>query len=217
VVGARGVTDAMRTACCCVRALGRIGSAYQKLDNLPEAIKYYGKSLTEHRTPEILAKLQEAEKEKKRRDREAYIDPAKADEAREQGNAHFKNGDWPSAVTAYTYVRRHKEEETRWVRACRAAPLRQVREGGGHREAINRNPTDVRTYTNRAATYIKLLAFPEAGKDCEEAIRLDPTYGARAQDVGPRCGGVRCASSLLWVGSGTQSRRTCARRACTWR
>ena len=85
-------------------AFGRIGSAYQKLDNLPEAIKYFNKSLTEHRTPEILAKLQEVEKEKKKRDREAYLDPAKSDEAREQGNAHFKNGDWPAAVASFTYV-----------------------------------------------------------------------------------------------------------------
>ena len=101
------------------RAFGRIGSAYQKLDNLPEAIKYYSKSLTEHRTPEILAKLQEVEKEKKRRDREAYIDPAKSDEEREKGNTHFKNGDWPAAVASFTYV----GSKEKWKGAWSGGPM----------------------------------------------------------------------------------------------
>jgi len=156
-------------------ALGRIGSSYVKLDNLAEAIKYFQKSLTEHRTPDILAKLNEAEKEKKRRDREAYIDPAKAEEEREKGNTFFKAGDWPEAIKCYT-------------------------------EAIARLPTDPRAYTNRAAAYIKLMAFPEADRDLEEAIKLDPNYGvlfcpdnlfsaqaAANMDPGTGAGGPRCS------------------------
>jgi len=46
--------------------------------------------LTEHRTPDVLAKLKEAEKEKSEKERLAYIDPVKADEAREEGNKLFK-------------------------------------------------------------------------------------------------------------------------------
>jgi stress-induced-phosphoprotein 1 len=64
------------------------------MDDLDNAIKFYGKSLTESRTPDILAKLREAEKMKAERDRTAYIDPVKAEAAREEGNA--------SAVKHYT-------------------------------------------------------------------------------------------------------------------
>jgi stress-induced-phosphoprotein 1 len=46
--------------------------------------------LTEHRTPDILTKLRETEKAKLEADKQAYIDPAKADAAREEGNASFK-------------------------------------------------------------------------------------------------------------------------------
>lgn len=72
------------------RAFGRIGSAYQKLGDMEQAIKFFHKSLTEHRTPDILTKLRETEKAKLEADKQAYIDPVKADAAREEGNAFFK-------------------------------------------------------------------------------------------------------------------------------
>ncbi|KAJ2363363.1 Hsp90 cochaperone, partial [Coemansia sp. RSA 2607] len=39
------------------KALGRIGTAYSKLDNISKAIEYYNRSLTEHRSADILTKL----------------------------------------------------------------------------------------------------------------------------------------------------------------
>jgi stress-induced-phosphoprotein 1 len=126
------------------RALGRIGNAYKKLGKLDEAIKYYNKSLTEHRTSDILTKLRETEKEKAKLEKEAYYNPERSDVAREAGNELFKKNDYANAVAQYT-------------------------------EAIKRNEKDPRAYSNRAACYTKLMAFPEAMKDCETCISLDPT------------------------------------------
>jgi hypothetical protein len=41
------------------RAFGRIGTNYVKLGNLDKAIQFFQRSLTEHRTPEILGKLRD--------------------------------------------------------------------------------------------------------------------------------------------------------------
>lgn len=80
------------------RAFGRMGSAYQKKNDLDSAIKYYNKALTEHRTADVLEKLRVAEKTKKDNDVAAYLSPEKAEEARNEGNDLFKVGDVPIAV-----------------------------------------------------------------------------------------------------------------------
>lgn len=127
------------------KAYGRIGSSYLKMDDLENAIKFFQKSLTEHRTPDILTKLRETEKAKAEKDKQAYIDPVKGEEAREAGNVSFKAGQYADAVKHYT-------------------------------EAVKRLPTDPKALNNRAAAYTKLLAMPEALRDAESAIKIDPTF-----------------------------------------
>jgi stress-induced-phosphoprotein 1 len=84
------------------KAYGRIGSSFQKKGDLTSAIKYFQKSLTEHRTPDILNKLRDVERIKADADKQAYIDPAKSATAREEGNVQFKAGDFASAVKTYS-------------------------------------------------------------------------------------------------------------------
>ncbi|KAJ2536206.1 Hsp90 cochaperone, partial [Coemansia sp. RSA 1878] len=127
------------------KALGRIGTAYSKQDDVENAIKYYNRSLSEHRSADILNKLRTLEKEHKQKQEEAYLDPAKSDEARERGNALFK---------AAQYVEAQKE----------------------YSDAIKRNPKDPRNYSNRAACLTKLMAIPDAVKDCNTCIDIDPTF-----------------------------------------
>ncbi|KAJ2616188.1 Hsp90 cochaperone [Coemansia sp. RSA 1365] len=127
------------------KALGRIGTAYAKKEDLDKAIQYYNQSLTEHRTADVLNKLRTLERLRKLRAEEKYRDEGKSNEARERGNKLFKAGKFAEAQAEYS-------------------------------EAIKRNPGDPRAYSNRAACLIKLVAIPDAIKDCDKCISIDSTF-----------------------------------------
>lgn len=127
------------------RSFARIGSSYEKLGDYAQAIEYYNRSLTEHRTADVLTKLRAAEKAKIKAERDAYISPEEAEKARELGQKKFQESDWPAAVDAFT-------------------------------EMTKRAPEDPRGFSNRAAALIKLMAFPQAVTDCDEAIKRDTSF-----------------------------------------
>ncbi|KAJ2746524.1 Hsp90 cochaperone [Coemansia sp. BCRC 34301] len=127
------------------KAMGRIGTAYSKKDDLDKAIEFYNRSLTEHRAADILTKLRALEKLRKQREEDEYLDDEKGNAARERGNEFFKAAKYAEAQAEYS-------------------------------EAIKRSPADPRNYSNRAACLIKLIALPDAIKDCEKCVTLDPTY-----------------------------------------
>lgn len=71
------------------RALTRKGTALVKMakcsKDFEPAIETFQKALTEHRNPDTLKKLNDAEKAKKELEQQEYFDPQKADEERENG------------------------------------------------------------------------------------------------------------------------------------
>jgi hypothetical protein len=74
------------------RALARIGNCYMKKADSVQALQWFEKSLSEHRDPEIVKKQKELEKVVKDQQRQAYIDPEKAEQEKSLGNEQFKKG-----------------------------------------------------------------------------------------------------------------------------
>ena len=158
------------------KALGRIGNAYHKKGDLDEAIKYFNKSLTEHRTADILNKLHEAEREAAEKARLAYIDPAKADAAREEGNALFKAGDFAGAVKAYTEAIKRNPDDPRSYnnRANAYTKLAAFPEALKDAEAaIKVDPKFIKAYIRKSHVLFAMRDYTKSLEVMQEAADAD--------------------------------------------
>ncbi|GJN21708.1 hypothetical protein PR202_gb09214 [Eleusine coracana subsp. coracana] len=167
------------------RALTRKGTALAKLAKCSKgfdvAIETFQKALTEHRNPDTLKKLNEAERAKKELEQQEYYDPKLAGERERYGKQYIVN---VSLVFCIKFVNQNLGEllvimdylmlsfignemfkEQKYPEAIKH-----------YTEALRRNPKDPRVYSNRAACYTKLGAMPEGLKDAEKCLELDPNF-----------------------------------------
>jgi stress-induced-phosphoprotein 1 len=149
------------------------------MDDLERAITYFQHSLTEHRTPDILAKLRTAEKTKAEREKQAYINPEKADEAREEGNRLFKAADFAGAVKAYTEMIKRAPEDPRGY-SNRAAALQKLislpEAIKDCDEALKRDPKFMRAYIRKAQIYLAMKDYSKCLDACSEATEADTEH-----------------------------------------
>ncbi|KAK5165771.1 Hsp90 cochaperone [Saxophila tyrrhenica] len=167
------------------KAYGRMGSAWEKLGDLASAVDNYQRSLTEHRTPDILTKLRTAEKNKKDADRTAYMDPQKAEEARELGNQKFKETDWPAAVEAYSEMVKRAPEDPRGYSNRAACLIKLLTFPGAVQdcdEAIKRDPKFIRAYLRKAQALFAMKEYNRCLDACAEATGQD-TDGKNAREI----------------------------------
>eukprot|EP01023_Acetabularia_acetabulum_P000337 TRINITY_DN10134_c0_g1_i1.p1 TRINITY_DN10134_c0_g1~~TRINITY_DN10134_c0_g1_i1.p1 ORF type:complete len:617 (+),score=132.73 TRINITY_DN10134_c0_g1_i1:86-1852(+) len=132
------------------KAMTRKGNALVKLEKLDEAVTIYKKSLTEHRNPDTLKRLQDTEKFLKTKIEQDYVNIEMAEEENQKGNGLFKDMKYPEAVQHYTEALK-RGPPGEWENAYK-------------------------TFSNRAACYTKLGALNEGLKDAEECIRLKPEF-----------------------------------------
>lgn len=158
------------------RAFGRIGTSYENLGDLPNAILNYQKSLTEHRTPDILNKLRAAEKALITSTKEAYINPEEADKARELGNQKFKEADWPGAVEAYSEMTKRAPNDPRGYSNRAAALIKLMTFPGAVAdcdEAIKKDPKFIRAYLRKAQALFAMKEYNKCLDVCTEALEHD--------------------------------------------
>ncbi|VUC22266.1 unnamed protein product [Clonostachys rosea] len=170
------------------KSYARIGTSYERLGDMANAIENYNKSLTEHRTPDVLTKLRAAEKAKVEAAKTAYVDPAKAEEAREEGNKKFKEMDFPGAVAAYSEMIKRAPQDPRGY-SNRAAAFVKLFEFPSALDdcdqAIKRDPTFIRAYIRKAQAYFGMRKYSECVDACTEAAEVDQTShnGANAREI----------------------------------
>ncbi|KAL5118585.1 Hsp90 cochaperone [Pleosporales sp. CAS-2024a] len=167
------------------KAFARIGTAYEKMGDLSNAILYYQKAQTEHRTPEVLAKLRAAEKAKITKERESYINPEEAEKARELGNAKFKESDWPGAVEAYSEMIKRAPNDPRGYSnraACFIKLLEFPSAVQDCDEAIKLDPDFIRAYLRKAQAYFTMREYSKCADVCAEAAAHDKD-GKNAREI----------------------------------
>ncbi|CAL4886419.1 unnamed protein product [Urochloa decumbens] len=163
------------------RALTRKGTALVKLAKSSKdfdiAIETFQKALTEHRNPDTLKKLNEAEKAKKELEQQEYYDPKLADEEREKGNEFFKQQKYPEAIKHYTEALRRNPKDPR-VYSNRAAcytKLGAMPEGLKDAEkCLELDPTFTKGYTRKGAIQFFMKEYDKAMETYQAGLKLDP-------------------------------------------
>ena len=170
------------------KSYARIGSAYEKKGDLVQAVDNYNRSLTEHRTPDVLNKLRVAERAKTEADKQEYIDPEMAEAAREEGNKKFKETDFPGAVAAYTEMVKRAPEDPRGY-SNRAAAFIKLFEFPSAVEdcnlAIKKDPKFIRAYIRKAQAYFGMRKYSDCVDACTDAQQVDLEHhnSANAREI----------------------------------
>lgn len=162
------------------KAFARLGNIYLKKDNLSEAAKYFDKSLTEHRTPEVLNKLRSTQKAIKVKEANSYIDPEKAEEARLEGKEYFSKADWPNAVKAYSEMIKRAPEDARGYsnRAAALAKLMSFPDAiQDCNKAIEKDPNFIRAYIRKANAQLMMKEYAQVIETLNEAKDKDTALG----------------------------------------
>ncbi|PSR91560.1 Hsp70-Hsp90 organizing protein [Actinidia chinensis var. chinensis] len=160
------------------RALTRKGTALVKMAKCSKdyepAIEAFQKALTEHRNPDTLKKLNDAEKAKKELEQQEYFDPKLADEEREKGNECFKEQKYPEAVKHYTEALKRNPNDPR-VYSNRAAcytKLGAMPEGLKDAEkCIELDPTFVKGYSRKGAIQFFMKEYEKAMETYQEGLK----------------------------------------------
>lgn len=158
------------------KAYGRIGTCYLKQDKLQEAIPFFEKSLTEHRSPDVLTKLRSTQRELRRREEQSYLDPVKAEEARERGNEFFKKGELPEAVKEYTESIKRAPKDPRGYGNRAAAFLKLMNYPdvvSDCDKAIELDSNFFKAYTRKATALNIMKQYRKAMDTLEEARKID--------------------------------------------
>ncbi|CAH6720136.1 heat shock protein Sti1p [[Candida] jaroonii] len=164
------------------KAFTRLGNTYLKKGDLHEAAKYFDKSLTEHRTPDVLNKLRSTQKEIKVKEAQEYINPEKAEEARLEGKDYFTKGDWPNAVKAYSEMIKRAPEDARGYsnRAAALAKLMSFPDAVQDcNKAIEKDPNFIRAYIRKANAQLAMKEYASVMETLNDAREKDMELGGK--------------------------------------
>jgi len=156
----------------------RMAVVYEKRKDFDNAIEYYNKALMEDNTRGTRNALRDLERDKDKFEREAYLDPVKAEECRERGNEFFKAQKWAEAKQEYDEAIKRNPKEAK-IYSNRAAALQKL---AAHpdalrdlEECLKLDPKFVKAYSRKGVSHFFMKEYNKALQAYEQGLKLDPT------------------------------------------
>eukprot|EP00271_Cylindrocystis_brebissonii_P015448 TRINITY_DN38347_c0_g1_i1.p1 TRINITY_DN38347_c0_g1~~TRINITY_DN38347_c0_g1_i1.p1 ORF type:complete len:586 (+),score=186.26 TRINITY_DN38347_c0_g1_i1:283-2040(+) len=188
------------------KAYTRKGTAFVKIAKTSQdydlAIQAFNKALTEHRNPDTLKKLNEAEKAKKELEQQEYYNPELAEEEREKGNEFFKKHLYPDAVKCYSEAIRRNPKDVKAYsnRAASYTKLTALPEAlKDANKCIELDPTFIKGYVRKGAAQFFMKEYDKAMEAYREGLKLDPNNQELLDGIGS------CISQIRKAGNGELS------------
>lgn len=156
----------------------RMGNAYMKQKDYDKAIEQYKKCIAEARTADNLERLNKAERAKHEAARLALIDPVKAREAKERGNAHFQKGEYPEAVAAYNEAVSHAPDDPVMYSNRAAAYMKLGEFPTALRDCdkcLELNPSFVKGYSRKGTCHFFMKEYHKAMEAYDKGHSIDPS------------------------------------------
>ena len=159
------------------KAYCRLASAYLKQHNYDDAVLAYQKALTENNDKTTRNLLRDAEAARDKYLKEQYIDPVKAEEHREKGNALFKDAKYVEAKQEYDEAIKRNPSDSKSL-SNRAATLMKL---AAHpealkdlEEALRIDPLFVRAHARKGAALFFMKDFNKSLAAYEAGLEIDP-------------------------------------------
>lgn len=161
----------------CGKLFNRMASLYLKQGKFQDAIDCYNKSLTEDNNRTTRNMLREAQSAQEKAEKEAYINPALADEHREKGNALFKENKYAEAKSHYDEAIRRNPADAK-LYSNRAATLTKLLAYPDAlrdlEECLRLDPKFVKAYSRKGTVHFFMKEFNKAIEAYDAGLMIDP-------------------------------------------
>lgn len=159
------------------RAYGRMGFAYQELQNYDAAIEAFNKSLLENNDLRIKEALRSVIKQKEKLEAERYLNPELAEEHNNKANELYKAGKFPDALKEYNESIRRNPNVAKYYSNRSACYTKLMEFSSACKDcdkALEIDPTYLKAYQKKASCHILMKELHRALDTYEKALKLFP-------------------------------------------
>ncbi|EGG20921.1 tetratricopeptide-like helical domain-containing protein [Cavenderia fasciculata] len=160
------------------KILTRLGNAYMRSTppQLDDALKAYKSAIIEDKNAETMANVSKCEKLKRERDEREYINPEKSAEAKNQGNEHFKKGEYPEAIKCFEEaIKRNPSDHT--IYSNRSACYSKLGEYPlavkDAEKVIELAPTFIKGYIRKGSALFAMGEYQNTLEMCDQGLRIE--------------------------------------------